>query len=163
MKHIIDFEIYTRGNPETLILLDTSELYEFPANQIVEVQFPNFESVYSDYYNVDKPTVLTTKSLGYTPERIQFPDGLYFIRVSVTPNDTVYKCKHYMKLDKAESLLASKLEGCITDKEILELMELDKFITAAKLAADVDPQKSIDLFNLITKKLNKLNCENNGL
>ena len=159
MKHNLDFEIYTRGNPETLILLDTSEIYEFPANQIVEVQFPNFESVYTDYYNVDKPTVLTTKSLGYSPNRIEFPDGLYFIRISVSPNETVFACKNYMKVDKASKAIAEKLVGCISDKEVLEIMELDKFLTAAKLAATTDPKKSIDLFNLVTKKLNKLNCD----
>lgn len=158
MEHNLDFEIYTRGNPEVLILIDTSEVYEFPGNQIVEIAFPNAEVVYRDYYNIDKPTVLTTKSLGYSPNRIDFPDGLYDIRISVAPNEEVFKCKKYLKVDRLTKELAQLLEGCVSDKEISEYMEIDKYLTAAQIIADTNPSKSIDLFNLVNKKLNKFKC-----
>lgn len=161
MKHLLDFEIYTRGNPETLILIDTSEFYEYPSNAIVEVQFPNFETIYSDYYNPDKPTVLTTKSLAYSPNRIDFPDGLYFIRVSVAPNKKVFKCKNYLKLDQTMEDMKSLLGDCMDDTQLKEIAKIDSMIVAAKLYADDEPEKSIDMFNLIRKNIKKLKC--NGL
>ena len=158
MEHNLDFEIYTKGNPEVLILIDTSEVFEYPSNQIVEITFPNSTIVHKDYYNIDKPTVLTTKSLGYSPNRIAFPDGLYDIRISVAPNKKVFKCKKYLKSDKITQTLSELLEGCISDKEVLEYMEIDKYLTAAQIIANTNPSKSIDLFNLVTKKLDKLKC-----
>lgn len=159
MRNIVDFEIYSRGNPKTLILVDHSELFEFPSNQIVEVQFPNLDTeIYKDYYNVDKHTVLSTKSLGYSPHNIDFPDGLYSIRVSFAPNKEVFKCKSYMKLDQAKQSLAELLseKGC--NEDISKVMELDYYITASEYLADEYPEKSIEMFKILQKKLKKLNC-----
>lgn len=158
MRHNLDFEVYSKGNPEVLILLDTSEVYTYPSNQIVEVTFPNTNEVFSDYYNVDKPTILTTKSLGYSPNRIDFPDGIYNIRISVAPNAEVFKCKKYLKVDKAIGKLKEGLKVASTKEEISNLMELDKFLVAAQLLADEDPKKSLEFFEMVNKKLNTLKC-----
>lgn len=158
MEHKLDFEVYSKGNPEVLILIDTSEVYTYPSNQLVEVSFPNTEDVFKDYYNVDKPTVLTTKSLGFSPNRIDFPDGLYRIRISVAPNAKVFKCKFYLKVDKAIKKLAALVEETTTKEEVLRLMEIDKLLVAAQITALEDEEKSIELYNLANKKLNSLNC-----
>lgn len=158
MEHNLDFEIYTRGNPELLILIDTSEVFEYPSNSIVEVTFPSSDKIYKDYYNVDKPTTLTTKSLGYSPNRIDFPDGLYSLRISVAPNKDVFKCKNYMKTDILSNKIADLLTGCLSNTELLEYMELDKYLTSAKLLENKDAQKSIELYQLASNKLKKISC-----
>lgn len=159
-EQCLNFEVYTRTDPEALILIDTSELFEFPSNAIVEVEFPNFEGkTYGTFYNVDKPTLLTTKLLGYSPNRIDFPDGLYSIRISVAPNKTVFKHKYYLKLDKTYKRVAELLRDNPSDEVLDFVTQLDKDILLAQYTADIDPKKSIDFFNTITRKLERFKCK----
>lgn len=158
-EQCLNFEVYTRTDPDVLILIDTSDLFEFPSNAIVEVEFPNFEGKsYGTFYNVDKPTILTTKLLGFSPNRIDFPDGLYSIRISVAPNKTVFKHKYYLKLDKTYRRVSELLENNTLEEVEDFVVQLDKDITLAQYTAPIDPKKSIEFFNAVTRKLERFKC-----
>lgn len=162
MKNTLDFEIYTRGAEDKLILVDASDYFARPSNAIVEIKFPNYGQTYSAYVNPSTINVLTTKKLAYNSVIPEFPDGLYNIRFSVSPNEEVFICKNYMKLDKVKSKIAEMLqEDCLDIKKVDYLFDLDKFIQAAEATANTNPTKSVEFFTEILKKINKLEC--NGM
>lgn len=162
MKHTLDFEIYTRGNAKTLILVDTSDYFEKPSNKMFEVKFPNFEKYYKALGNKEF-TSLNTKLLGYSSEIIEMPDGLYTIRMSVAPNQTVFKCKNYLKSDKLISKLNSILnKECLDLNELKIVSEVDVYLTTAQAIVDESPEKSVDYYQHALKLLNKT-IECNGL
>jgi hypothetical protein len=160
MKHEIDFEIYTRGVEETLVVVDLSEYYERPSNVILEVLFPDINKRYTSYINPNTVTGITTKSLGYSGNKIPFPDGLYNLRMSVRPNESTFKCMNYLKLDKTRARMAKLLEAeCIDDVNLDIIYDVEKYLVAALANANKNPKVAIELHKEALKKLNKLNCE----
>lgn len=159
MENKLDFEIYTRGAADKLILVDASDYYIRPSNVIVEIEFPNLSTVYSAYINPSLPNVLTTKKLAYDSVVSDFPDGLYKIRFSVSPNKESFICKNYIKLDRVKSIVAEMLqEDCLDVKKIDYLLDIDKFVQAAEATENTSPSKSVEFYKEILKKLNKLSC-----
>lgn len=161
MKHTLDFEIYTRGTEDTLIIIDTSEYFERPSNAIIEVEFPSLDEVFSAYFNPEKPNVLTTKQLGYSGSRINFPDGLYKLRYSVAPNAKVFKCKNYLKMDGLKNKLAEMIQSlnCPDKKDLDFIYDIDKYITAAEAVENTDECKALEFYNEANRLLNKKSCQ----
>jgi hypothetical protein len=159
-KHEIDFDIYTRGAENTLIVVDASEYYERPSNVIIDASFPDINKTYTAYVNPNTVTALTTKSFGYSDTRIAFPDGLYGLRMSVKPNNLNFKCINYFKLDKITSDMAKLLEAeCIEDVDLSIIYDVDKYLVAAKANANSNPKVAIELYKEALKRITKLTCK----
>lgn len=162
MKHVMDFDVYTRGATNTLILIDTSDYFERPSNPIVEVTFPTTNQVFSTYYTPKSLNVLNTRLLNYSEDIIDFPDGLYRIRMSVAPNEHVYVCKNYLKLDKLRKRFFNLLPAdCENLDKIDYIYDIDKMITAALVNENENPTKALEFYQETLKRINKLEC--NGL
>lgn len=162
MKHVIDFDIYTRGVENTLIVIDTSDYFERPSNPIIEVTFPNSQQVYATYFTPKSLNVLNTKLLNYSEDVIDFPDGLYKIRMSVGPNEHVFSCKNYLKLDKLKKRFLALLPAdCENLDKIDFIYDIDKMITAAVINENINPTKALEFYKETLKRISKLEC--NGL
>jgi hypothetical protein len=162
MKNTIDFEIFTRGTVDTLIFVDTSDYDGTPSNAIVEILFPDFREPFNGYINPKGITVFTTKSLGFSTERIAFPDGLYNIRFSVNPNRTEFICKNYMKLDQIENKMCKLVsKDCQGKEDLKKLYEIDQFLTAARCTENCNPKQSKEFFKEAIKKVDKETNSNN--
>lgn len=160
MEHELDFEIFTRGKANVLMVVDLSKYYKRPDNAIIEVKFPSLEEFYGGFFNISTINPFTTQSLGFSTEKIDFPDGLYKIRYSVAPNKEVFICKNYMKLDQINNKMAKLInKECPSKEDIDKLYEIDKLLTGAKYLENENPNKSIMFFQEAEKKINKLNCE----
>lgn len=159
MKHTLDFDIYTRGEETTLIIVDASDYFERPSNAIVEIKFPDLDTIYSAYINPNTVNVLTTKKLAYNSDSKIFPDGLYQIRYSISPNKEVFICKNYLKLDNVKTEIAKILQNDSLEVEKINyLYDVDKYIQVAESIANTNPERAIEYFREILKKLKKLDC-----
>lgn len=162
MRHEIDFDIFTRGNPKHLMIVDGSRYFERPSNLLIEVKFPNFKKYYTAPGTANSVTMLTTKFLGYCDDVVDFPDGLYEIRMSVAPNELVYYKENYLKADKLKSRMNELLqEECLDIKSVNYLYDIDKFLTAAEAVANTHPDKAVEYYREALKKLEKYEC--NGM
>lgn len=97
------------------------------------------------------------------------PDGIYVIRLSVSPNDIVYVEYNYLRTTQA--MLKWKARMCELDvpacdppadikMKLDKLMEILGKIEAAKAMVEVchKAQKGLELFNYAVKELDALDC-----
>lgn len=98
------------------------------------------------------------------------PDGIYVIKLSVSPNDVVYAEYNHLRVTQAlikwKNLLCElELTPCDPPldkkKKLAKLMEIKGMIEAAKAMVEVchKTKKGEELFNYAVKQLNKLNCQ----
>lgn len=162
MKHVIDFDIYTRGATNTLIVIDTSDYFERPSNPIIEVTFPGVNDSFATYYTPKSLNVLNTKLLNYAESIIDFPDGLYNIRMSVGPNENIFACKNYLKLDKFRNRFKKLFPSDCEDLDKVDaIYNIDKLITAASINENINPDKAVEFYKEALKRITKLEC--NGM
>lgn len=154
----LDFNIYEDGDSKTLIFIDKSDYCERPSNPIVEVKFPSLSQTYSYIITPLQLNVLTTKNLKYSDCKIDFSDGIYNIKYSISPNSEIQTCKNYLKTSLLECKIKKLLEKELTSETINDLYELDMYLIAAKYLVNVKKEQAMYLFELVTKKLNKLDC-----
>jgi hypothetical protein len=100
-----------------------------------------------------------------------FPDGVYVIRYSVSPQDTVYVEYNHLRITKALNKINSILccldvAGCdpqqpLKDK-LKELQLLQTMLKAAKAKVEYchEPKKGMMLYDYAVKLLDKMNCVN---
>lgn len=98
------------------------------------------------------------------------PDGIYVVRLSVSPNEIVYVEYNHLRITQAlikwkERLCELQLAACdpTTDKllKLDKLMEIRGKFEAAKAMVEVchKAEKGVELFNYAVKELDKLNCQ----
>lgn len=97
------------------------------------------------------------------------PDGIYVIKYSVSPNDTVYVEYNHLRIVQAlkkwnEVLCELELAPCDppeTKKAIWnQLMQIHAWLLAAKNKVEFchKPKEGMEMFKLALNKLDKLNC-----
>jgi hypothetical protein len=96
-------------------------------------------------------------------------DGIYIIRYSVSPNDTVYVEYNHLRITNALNLINDilcclDLQACdpqqpLKDK-VNELQRLQIYLQAAKVEVEYchHPTKGMDIYNYVMTKLKKLSC-----
>jgi hypothetical protein len=98
------------------------------------------------------------------------PDGLYVIKLSVSPNDIVYTEVNHLRMTQAlikwKKLLCDlELPPCdipiAKKKKLDKLMEIRGKMEAAQAMVEVclKAEKGLELFNYAVKEMNKLNCQ----
>lgn len=98
------------------------------------------------------------------------PDGIYVIKLSVSPNDLVYVEYNHLRVTQAlikwkKHLCDLELAPCDPPldkkKKLDRLMEIKGYIEAAKAMVEVchEAKKGMELFNYAVKLLNQMNCQ----
>jgi hypothetical protein len=177
-NHILSLEVPTVMNSCILKIFDTS--------------------VYSDLIPVTCPTLnITVPGFGYSVQldttqdfvdtitacdlqlqttdcgtvNVDIPDGVYIIKYSVSPNDTVYVEYNHMRITQALNKYYNVL--CDVDanacdppfkikQRLEELRLIFMYLQAAKGKVEFchEPQKGMSLYNYAMKLLNKMTCTN---
>lgn len=155
-------------------------------------------SVYSDLLPVTCPTLnITVPGFGYSVQldttqdfvetitacnlglqttdcgtvNVDIPDGVYIIKYSVSPNDTVFVEYNHMRITQALNKYYNIL--CDVDanacdppfkikQRLEELRLIFMYLQAAKGKVEFchEPQKGMSLYNYAMKLLNKMTCTN---
>lgn len=177
MNHVLSLEIPDTLNTKLLRIIDMSDYNEnMPVKcPRLEVTPPGFS--YSIKFQELEPGFnlnLTTCNLGLQTydcdsNRLDLTDGIYVIRYSVSPNDTVYCEYNYLKVSSLLSryrciLCSLPLDGSEPDDEMKEklnlLSQINMYIQAAKVKAEDcgEPKKAMELYTYAQKLLNKFDC-----
>jgi hypothetical protein len=177
-NHILSLEVPTVMNSCILKIFDTS--------------------VYSDLIPVSCPTLnITVPGFGYSVQldttqdfvetitacdlqlqttdcgtvTVDIPDGVYIIKYSVSPNDTVYVEYNHMRITQALNKyynILCDVDAAACDppfkikQKLEELRLIFMYLQAAKGKVEFchEPQKGMSLYNYALKLLNKMNCTN---
>jgi hypothetical protein len=108
-------------------------------------------------------------------EPTELPDGLYYIKYSINPNEKVFVEYNYLRDCKVrkkyyEKLCALELIGCDTELEkkdkqgyVKKLQEIDFYLTAAKAYVEECnvPKRGMDLFKYGSSLLDKIDLKCN--
>ena len=179
MNHILSLDIPDTLNTRLLRVVDMSDYNEnIPVKcQLLEITPPGFVHPVQFGSEVIEPGFtlnLTTCNLQLQKydcdtNRLELPDGIYVVKYSVSPNESVYCEYNYMKVSslmtKYRCVLCSiPLDGSEPNedtKEKLDLLsEINMYIQAAKVKAEDcgEPNKAMELYNYAKKLLGKFNC-----
>lgn len=150
---IIDFEVLNTGNPQTLIVCDTSEYGQvYNKAAIIEIVLPSGDKV-THYVSKNNNNVFNSSNLylSNVGQYINLPDGLYTISIKASP-DTFNKTRTYLKTDSLELNIAEAFSSVGMDikEELLNyLIKVEFFIKAAKAAVRLGQnKKAISYYNL---------------
>lgn len=159
---IFDTSIYTTLLPITCGLLQiTVPGFNTPKN--IDV-LPNFN------------LILSACSLGLQTQNCgdvsnELPDGIYFIKYSVSPNDKVFVEYSHLRVTQFinaynQKLADLEMAGCDPTADIKiklnELRLIKSFIDAAKVKVEYshEYEDGMELLRYAQKRLSKLNCSN---
>jgi len=175
-NHILSLEVPTVMNTCIMKLFDTS-VY----SNLIPVTCPTLNITVPGFgYSVQIDTTedfvetitacdlqLQTTDCGTVT--VDLPDGVYIIKYSVSPNDTVYVEYNHMRITQALNKYYKVL--CDVDaaacdppfkikQKLEELRLIYMYLQAAKSKVEFchEPQKGMSLYNYALKLLNKMTC-----
>lgn len=177
-NHILSLEVPTVMNPCILKIFDTS-VY----SDLIPVTCPTLNITVPGFgYSVQLETTenfvdtITACDLGLQTTdcgtvNVDIPDGVYVIKYSVSPNETVYVEYNHMRITQALNKYYNVL--CDVDvnacdppfkikQKLEELRLIFMYLQAAKGKVEFchEPQKGMSLYNYAMKLLNKMTCTN---
>lgn len=183
MKHALSLSIPDTMNNWSMTIMDVSVYADLiPVSCLtLQVLVPGFPKAIT--FNEDSVPALTpgfirhltacdlglqTESCGTRFDVL--PDGIYVIKLSVSPNDYVYAEYNYLRVTQAlikwkQKLCDLELAPCDPPAEkkakLEQLMLIKSYIESAKAMVEVchKANKGLDLFNYAVKLLNKLDCK----
>jgi len=168
---ILDTSVYQTANPTIPIICPTLNI-TVPgfgySNQIEGTTMTNF-------VNTGHITLtacdLQLQNTNCGTQYYNIPDGIYIIKYSVSPNDTVYVEYNHLRishaLNKYYNILCD-VDAAACDppfkikQKLEELRLIFMYLQAAKSKVEfcLEPQKGMSLYNYALKLLNKLECKN---
>lgn len=183
-NHVLSLEVPTVMNPCILKMFDTS-IY----TPLIPITCPTFNITVPGFaysneitgaamttFVADSHITLTAcdlqlQTVDCGTKFVNIPDGIYIIKYSVSPNDTVYVEYNHLRITQA--LIKYNKILCDVDvaacdppfiiKEKLEALRLIfMYLQSAKSKVEtcLEPQKGMSLYNYALKLLNKLDCTN---
>lgn len=179
-RHILTLEVPKTLNVNILRVLDTS-VYAENINiecPILEITLPGFK--YRAQFGDDKIKPGFNLSLTACDLEVQsrdcgnlqsgLPDGIYIIKYSVAPNDTVYVEYNHLRvtslLNRYDKVLCElDLSACSPDseqeKKMKGLHEIKMYIDSAVAKVEVchEPDKGMQLYTYAKKLLSKFDCK----
>ena len=178
MTHKLSLEIPTVLNSCILKIFDTSVYSE-----ILPITCPILSITAPGYgYSVELPftpgdsSVITACDLqiqvaNCDEELYSLPDGIYIVKYSVSPNESVFVEYNHLRITAAlnrytKILCELDLAACEPSEKIKKKLELLReartYLDAAKAKVEYchEPQKGMTLYNYAIKLLNKLDCVN---
>lgn len=172
-KHKLSLETPATNNARVFRITDISEYSPLLAIADGELQItsPGFSSpqiidVLPGFNLVLNACSLGLQSKGCSENSNPIPDGIYVIKYSVSPNQSVYVEYNHLRLTQTENkyyheLCQLELSGCEPDAEIKsqlkELRLIKDFIDAAKAKVEYcnEPEKGMELLIYAQKLLSK--------
>ena len=114
---------------------------------------------------------LQLQTSGCGTQYFAIPDGVYIIKYSVSPNESVYVEYNHMRISQALNLYNKILcdvdaNACDPPFKIKQRLEELRFINmylqaaVAKVETCHEPQKGMSLYNYALKLLKKMDCTN---
>ena len=177
-NHILSLEVPTVMNPCILKIFDTSVYFT-----LIPVTCPTLNITVPGFgYSVQLDTTanfvdtitacdlqLQTTDCGTI--NVDIPDGVYIIKYSVSPNETVFVEYNHMRITQALNKYYNVL--CDVDaaacdppfkikQRLEELRLIFMYLQASKGKVEFchEPQKGMSLYNYAMKLLNKMTCTN---
>jgi len=178
-KHTLSLETPDTLNSKILRVIDTS-IYMTSSNiecPILEITVPGFkQSVQFGDTKIAPGFMLNltacdlelqTEDCGTTFKGL--PDGIYVIKYSIAPNDTVFVEYNHLRitkmLNKSQQILCElDVAGCEPTKEVQskldQLSKIRQMLEAAKVKVEIchEPKKGMELYTYAKKLLGKFEC-----
>ena len=177
-NHILSLEVPTVMNPCILKIFDTSVYTTLlPVTcPTLNITVPGFGysvqlDTTQDFVETITACDLQLQTTDCGTVTVDIPDGIYIIKYSVSPNETVYVEYNHMRITQALNKYYNVL--CDVDaaacdppfkikQKLEELRLIFMYLQAAKGKVEFchEPQKGMSLYNYALKLLNKMNCTN---
>jgi hypothetical protein len=177
-NHILSLEVPTVMNPCILKIFDTSVYTPLlPVTcPTLNITVPGFGysvqlDTTQDFVETITACDLQLQTTDCGTVTVDIPDGIYIIKYSVSPNETVYVEYNHMRITQALNKYYNVL--CDVDanacdppfkikQRLEELRLIFMYLQAAKGKVEFchEPQKGMSLYNYALKLLNKLTCTN---
>jgi hypothetical protein len=101
---------------------------------------------------------------------VDIPDGIYIIKYSVSPNESVYVEYNHLRITQAMNkyykiLCDVDANGCEPTEKVKQKLQdlrmIKMYLEAAKSKVEFchEPQKGMSLYNYAVKLLDKMNCK----
>ena len=175
-NHILSLEVPTVMNPCILKIFDTSVYTPLlPVTcPTLNITVPGFGysvqlDTTQDFVETITACDLQLQTTDCGTVTVDIPDGIYIIKYSVSPNETVYVEYNHMRITQALNKYYNVL--CDVDaaacdppfkikQKLEELRLIFMYLQAAKGKVEFchEPQKGMSLYNYAMKLLNKLTC-----
>lgn len=170
-NHVLSLEVPQVMNPCIISIMDTSVYSNIvPVTcPTLNVTIPGFTYSNQIDFTPGSSIALTACDLGLQVENcgssyLNFPDGVYIIRYSVSPNDTVYVEYNHMRITQAlckynQVLCDLDISDCEPTCEIENKMKQLRMIrtyldaAVAKVETCHEPNKGMTLYNYARKLL----------
>ena len=179
-NHVLSLEVFETMNPCQLLVMDTS-VYNPDAPvqcQLLQITLPGFsQSVNLDDSKIDPgfnkvftACDLEIQTINCGTQFSNLPDGIYILKWSVSPNETIYVEYNHLRTTRAmlryQTLLCElDVNACAPDvettKQLNQLTQIRQFLEAAKAKVEVchEPTKGMELFTYAIKLLDKYQCK----
>jgi hypothetical protein len=178
-RHVLSLDAHDTLNCTILRIEDTSVYtsdlkIECP---ILEITLPGFTSavqIGDDKIDSGFRLNLTACDLGVQSNDCgtnysNLPDGVYVIKYSISPNDTVYVEYNHLRVSQLLNNLQKVLceldiaacdPNTVTEAKLRELHLIREFINAAKAKVETchEPKKGMELYTYAKKLLSKFEC-----
>jgi hypothetical protein len=165
---ILDTSVYQTANPAIPVVCPTLNITVPGFGYSNQIDATNF---YNDGFITLTACDLQLQTVDCGTKYYNLPDGIYIIKYSVSPNETVYVEYNHLRITHALNMYYKVL--CDVDlaacdppfkvKEKLEALRLIfMYLQSAKSKVEfcLEPQKGMSLYNYAIKLLNKLSCTN---
>ena len=177
-NHILSLEVPTVMNPCILKIFDTSVYTNLlPVTcPTLNITVPGFGysvqlDTTQDFVETITACDLQLQTTDCGTVTVDIPDGVYIIKYSVSPNDTVYVEYNHMRITQALNKyynILCDVDAAACDppfkikQKLEELRLIFMYLQAAKGKVEFchEPQKGMSLYNYALKLLNKMNCTN---
>ena len=177
-NHILSLEVPTVMNPCILKIFDTSVYTNLlPVTcPTLNITVPGFGysvqlDTTQDFVETITACDLQLQTTDCGTVTVDIPDGIYIIKYSVSPNDTVYVEYNHMRITQALNKyynILCDVDAAACDppfkikQKLEELRLIFMYLQAAKGKVEFchEPQKGMSLYNYALKLLNKMNCTN---
>jgi hypothetical protein len=177
-NHILSLEVPTVMNPCILKIFDTSVYTNLlPVTcPTLNITVPGFGysvqlDTTQDFVETITACDLQLQTTDCGTVTVDIPDGVYIIKYSVSPNETVYVEYNHMRITQALNKyynILCDVDAAACDppfkikQKLEELRLIFMYLQAAKGKVEFchEPQKGMSLYNYALKLLNKMNCTN---
>ena len=177
-NHILSLEVPTVMNPCILKIFDTSVYTTLlPVTcPTLNITVPGFGysvqlDTTQDFVETITACDLQLQTTDCGTVTVDIPDGIYIIKYSVSPNETVYVEYNHMRITQALNKyynILCDVDAAACDppfkikQRLEELRLIFMYLQAAKGKVEFchEPQKGMSLYNYALKLLNKLDCIN---
>ena len=177
-NHILSLEVPTVMNPCILKIFDTSVYSSLiPVTcPTLNITVPGFGysvqlEVTENFAETITACDLQLQTVDCGTVNVDIPDGVYIIKYSVSPNETVFVEYNHMRITQALNKYYNVL--CDVDaaacdppfkikQRLEELRLIFMYLQASKGKVEFchEPQKGMSLYNYAMKLLNKMTCTN---